>query len=213
MTHHAYVYEGSLSLLSELVADARERFNFNDEQHPDVHVREFSKFGIDESRWLSSAAAFKPSTGRALFVVGIGSITTEAQQALLKLLEEPQSGVVFVLLLPHGVLLPTVRSRTAHYPSDFSGKAPALAGAKKFLHASGKERSDTVVALLKDEEGARERARDFVDALEAELYKQVGDPQARVGLVDIAMVRDYLRDRSPSLKMLLEHLAIALPTL
>jgi hypothetical protein len=230
-THHAYVYEGPQSLLEGLAGDARERFGMAGEHSPDAHVRSFEKFGIEESRWLTEAGAMKSSGGRALFVVGAASMTGEAQQALLKLLEEPQEGSVYVLLVPHGTLLPTLKSRMLPYPSRldtaqqlaqkkvlrspvsktlgpdyFSGQAAA-----SFLALSGKDRSDFIAKLLKDDDGQKERVRDFINALEAELYKKAGEPKARQALGDISMVRGYLQDRSPSLKMLLEHLALALP--
>lgn len=209
--HHAYVYEGPLLFLTELAADARERFGFAGEHHADVHVREFEKFGIDESRWLVGAAALKSSSGRALFVVGISSITTEAQQALLKLLEEPQVGMLFVLLVPNGVLLPTVMSRVQAYPGRIISRYKSDA-ASIFLAASAGERAKLVEFLLKKEEGSREGIRDFINALEAELYKKIKEPKVRAALSDISLVRDYLRDRSPSLKMLLEHVSLSLPT-
>jgi hypothetical protein len=208
-THHAYIYEGPQSVLETLAQDARGRFNFAAEHSPDVHVRQFEKFGIEESRWLTEVGALKSSGGRALYVVGIASITSEAQQALLKLFEEPQEGSVYVVLMPHGMLLPTLRSRMLAYPAELDD-AGGNKDAKKFLALGGKDRSDFITKLLKDDEGTKERVRDFINALEAELYKKAGEPKARQGLEDIAMVRDYLRDRSPSLKMLLEHLAVAL---
>lgn len=210
-THHAYVYEGPQSALDALALDARGRFGFEAEHSPDVHVRGFGKFGIDESRWLVEAGALRSSGGRALFVLGIAGITSEAQQALLKLFEEPQEGSVYVVLVPHGTLLPTVRSRTLEYPGVLEADT-GTRDAKKFLALSGKERSDFIAKLLRDDEGAKERVRDFINALEAELCKKAGEPEARRGLEDISLVRGYLQDRSPSLKMLLEHLAVALPT-
>ncbi len=213
MQHHAYIYEGAQAILPELADDARTRFDFSKDEHtPDVHVRVFEKFGIEESRWLIEAAALKSAVGRSLFVIGISSITTEAQQALLKLLEEPQWGTMFVLLVPHGSLLPTVKSRTLQYPEKLQPLGAKASEPASFLHSTGKARSDMIAQLLKDDEGAKERVRDFVNGLEAELSKKMGDRKAREGLGDIAKVRDYLRDRSPSLKMLLEHLALSLPT-
>jgi hypothetical protein len=208
--HHAYVYEGPQGALDALAEDARGRFGFGAEHSPDAHVRRFEKFGIDEGRWLVEAGALRSSGGRALFVLGIASITSEAQQALLKLLEEPQEGSMYVMLVPHGALLPTVRSRMLPYPALLEADA-GTGDAAKFLSLGGKERSDFIARLLKDDEGAKERVRDLINALEAELYKRVADGRARRALGDIAMARDYLGDRSPSLKMLLEHLAVALP--
>jgi hypothetical protein len=208
--HHAYVCEGPQSALDALAQDARERFGFAGEHSPDAHVRGFEKFGIDESRWLIETGALRASGGRALFVLGLASVTSEAQQALLKLLEEPQEGSVYVVLAPHGTLLPTVRSRMLAYPARIGADASAD-DARKFLALGGKERSDFIAKLLKNDEGAKERVRDFVNSLEAALHEKAGGAKAREALGDIAMARGYLQDRSPSLKMLLEHLAVALP--
>lgn len=197
--HHAYLYEGSLQDFEDL----------KDNLQPFV-AQKFDRFGVDDARELVAMATLKPA-GEALFLVGISSITVEAQQALLKLLEEPQAGVGFAFLVPHGLLLPTVRSRMME--ASFKGQTFANGEARKFLKAQGKARSDMVAALLKDDEGAKERVRDFVNALEVQLSKKIKDPAARESLQDIAKVRDYLRDRSPSLKMLLEHLAVSLPDL
>ncbi len=214
--HHAYFYEGPLALVGELAADARERFAFAGGHNPDVQVREFEKFGIEDSQALRDLAAFKSTSGRALFVVGIGSITSEAQQALLKLFEEPSAGSIFILLVPHGTLLPTLRSRLMAYPHSLGSSTPK-SDAKEFLKDAYKTRSTAIVALLKDDEGAKERVRALLARLEAELYaalqKSKGGKEYREALEDIAKVRSYVNDRSPSLKMLLEHLAATLPTL
>lgn len=198
MTHHAYLYEGSLSSFRAL----------KEELHPYV-AQKFDRFSIDDARELIAMAALK-LVGEATFLIAFSSTTTEAQQALLKLLEEPQPGASFVFVVPHGILLPTVRSRMMEYV--FESQKQNTSEAKKFLQANGKGRSDMIAALLKDDEGVKERARDLVDALEAELSKGMQDPAVRRGLEDVAKVRDYLRDRSPSLKMLLEHLALSLPS-
>lgn len=215
--HHAYLYEGPLSLLSALAESARDMTGLSGEGNPDVHILEWEKFGIDESRELVSEASFKSVSGRGLFVIGVSSVTPEAQGALLKLFEEPQEGVVFVLLAPPGAVMSTLRSRFLNYPETLEQGTPQAAAAKKFLASPYKERSMQITALLKDEEMAKERVRDFLGSLEASLYakfrkeKDIGE--YRVGLADIALVRGYAGDRSAALKMLLEHLAATLPTI
>lgn len=196
--HHAYYIEGPLAA-----------FGAYKERVRPFYAQEYERFGIEEARALITAASLK-NFKETVFLVAAAAMTTEAQQALLKLLEEPQEGTTFVIMVSHGVLLPTVKSRMLPYPIVLEVDTN-LKDAKKFLSLSGKERSDFIAKLLKDDEGTKERVREFVNALEAELHKRVGEPKAREALADIAMVRDYLRDRSPSLKMLLEHLAIGLP--
>jgi len=207
--HHAYYIEGPSALFG----------SYKEELKPlgrsptgeTLWAKEFERFGIDEARALVTLAALKNFT-QATFLIATPQITTEAQQALLKLLEEPQVGSTFVLIVPHGVLLPTLRSRMLEYPKlqTSSTKNQTVI---KFLSSSPKERSDFIAKLLKDEDGVKERARDFVNALEAHCVKLnfTQRQEGRQALEDIALVRDYLRDRSPSLKMLLEHLSVALP--
>lgn len=208
--HHAQYIEGPQSAFEDIKAALK----------PFV-ARRYERFGIDEARELVAQASLKHES--QTFLLGIESITTEAQQALLKLFEEPQEGTNFVLLVPHGVLLPTLRSRMLEYAPDLASQkvlgSPSLSAqpdhfvqqGRAFIKMGGKERSDYIAALLKDEDNTKERVREFVDSLERALHPKIGEPKVREALADIAMVRDYLRDRSPSLKMLLEHLALSLP--
>lgn len=214
MTHHAYYVEGPLSLLSEVAAEARATFGFTANNNPSVSVEEWEKFGIDEARELATKASFRDVGGRSLYVIGIAGITSEAQQALLKLFEEPREGVVFVLLVPFGTLMPTLRSRFEKAPFTFA-VSETTKDAKAFLALPYKERSAVVTLLLKDDTDAKERVRVFVQQLEhlyhASLKGKMPSPAVAEALRDIGEVREYLADRSPSLKMLLEHLAAVLP--
>lgn len=212
--HHAYVYEGSMTLLPGLAQDAGTRFGFEAAHNPDVHVEQWEKFGIDESRALVAQTSMRSVSGRALFVLGIASITSEAQQALLKLFEEPQVGALFVVLVPHGTLLPTLRSRFLEYPEKISRVNLAMSTeAVEFLTWPYAKRSAWITAFLKGEdEGVREKVRVFVNELEQVLYTKSGTgPAVREALEDIAHFRGYLADRAPSIKMILEHFAATLP--
>ena len=197
MEHHAYYIEGGTALFE----------HYKHELRPFI-AQCYDKFGVNDARELKGRAALKHAGG-AVFFIAASSITSEAQQALLKLFEEPQQGVTLVFLLPHGMLLPTLRSRMLEYPKIqiTNDKSQTIS---KFLIANQKERSDFITKLLKDEDGAKERVRDFVNALEVALAKDV--KKNKQGLADIATVRDYLGDRAPSMKMLLEHLALSLPS-
>lgn len=210
MTHHAYIYEGALAQVDALVADARKRFGFSDHHSPDVHVSTVEVFGIAEARALRESALLRHTAGKSLFIIAASSITTEAQQALLKLFEEPQQGAVFILLVPHGMVLSTLRSRCVPYPTSLAQTSEEKE-AISFLRMAYKERSASIAALLKDDTGVRDRVRQLVNALEAVLARDIDKPEIRSGLAEIGFVRGYLADRAPSYKMLLEHLAAVLP--
>ncbi len=221
LNHHAYFYEGDASLAEAVGESARADMGFT-EHDPNVAVRRYDKFGIDESRALRELAQLKSTGDRALFVLAASSITSDAQQALLKLFEEPQKGTVFVLVVPHGVLLPTLRSRCLTFPLAPKGESAAEkkadTEAREFLKCSYKERTERIAKLIKDnDDDVRGRAREFLSALEREVYvefnKAAGDKKrARAHeLSEIALLRGYLADRSASLKMIFEHLAATLP--
>lgn len=246
-SHHAYLVEGPLTLVEGVASHARTLFGFPEEHSPDVLVQTFEKLGVEEAATIRQQAALKSSGGKALFIVGFSTIMSEAQQSLLKLLEEPQKGTVFILVAPHGSLLPTIKSRLLPYPvQQTAGKTGQQTGgqnglareaprksppgavshggnasgsdlSRRFLSSTGKDRSTQIAVLLKDEEGERERVRTFLNDLEITLYAHLSTAKDKQKIVeslsDIAKVRSYVGDRSPALKMLLEHLAATLPKL
>jgi DNA polymerase-3 subunit delta' len=85
--------------------------------HPDVIVLEPGESGaikIDPVRDVIDRAQYRPFEGRRRVVIveHADALTDDAQSALLKILEEPPSGSVFLLLTAApDALLPTVRSR------------------------------------------------------------------------------------------------------
>ncbi|MDR0897642.1 MAG: DNA polymerase III subunit delta' [Oscillospiraceae bacterium] len=83
--------------------------------HPDVHaVGGAKKTGVDAIRALIAALAAAPYEGgwRAALIEEAGGLTPQAQNSLLKTLEEPPARTVFLLTTVNaGELLATVRSR------------------------------------------------------------------------------------------------------
>ena len=85
--------------------------------HPDVIVLEPGDSGtikIDPVREIIDRAQYRPFEGRrrAVIVDHADALTDDAQSALLKILEEPPSGSVFLLVTSSAdALLSTVRSR------------------------------------------------------------------------------------------------------
>jgi DNA polymerase-3 subunit delta' len=84
--------------------------------HPDVHLvaPEGATLKIDQIRTLAQAAALRPYEGRRkVFILDEAETMTEqAQNALLKTLEEPPGATLLVLIAPEAsALLPPIASR------------------------------------------------------------------------------------------------------
>jgi len=94
--------------------------------HPDLHWLEpqvrtggLGSLGIDQVRRLIQEAAWRPYEGgwKVLVIAQADRLTPEAQNSLLKLLEEPPGQAVILLTSPRpDQLLPTVRSRCHTVP-------------------------------------------------------------------------------------------------
>ena len=83
------------------------------------------QISIDQIRELKGHIYQKPIKAKVKFVVvkDADMLTTEAQNALLKLLEEPPSHAVIILATQRRQkLLPTVRSRTVEINTSFQKK-------------------------------------------------------------------------------------------
>jgi hypothetical protein len=214
LTHHAYYVEGPLELFSAYQQAIRAA-NHIEPHDPGFTARFYEKFGIEEARSLLELASLRVGEGRSVFYIGVSSMTSEAQQALLKLLEEPQLGVHFIFLLPHGTLLPTLRSRFLPYPEQLPQQYVSKS-AKEFLALPYAKRSAWITSFIEshEDEDPREHVRALFAGLEQVLQKDAAkNITVRQSLEDIAHFRQYLFDRASSLKMLLEHLAARLPTI
>lgn len=83
--------------------------------HPDVHrIAEKARVGVDEIRDLIGALQSAAYEGgwKTVILELAGAMTTQAQNCLLKTLEEPPGNTVFLLTAVNtAALLPTIRSR------------------------------------------------------------------------------------------------------
>jgi DNA polymerase III delta prime subunit len=206
--HHAYVIPGDVeALLKEVRAFATETLKIGI-GNPDYYERMFESLGVDEARELKETAYLAPIGPKRIFVLGIPSITREAQNALLKLLEEPPAHVHFFLILPtEELLLPTVRSRTELFRIESESDAD---DAKKFLGQTPEARLETVKKILDKKDKALAVA--FLRNVEKELSKlKQGSAEFEKALEPVIFAETYIRDQGSSAKLLLEYAAISMP--
>ena len=177
--------------------------------NPDLYIRSFGAFGIDDARAISERVAMKAIGTRRVFLLSLDSITQEAQNALLKTLEEPQGGALFLVLHPNPqTLLATVRSRVQIIDLPHSGRPRSGIDAAAFVKAHPAKRLDLLKPLLeKGEDDKRDMGEilSFLFAIETELGSGAINPQA---LHALYRARKYSADRGALLKPLLEQVAL-----
>ncbi|MGI6160819.1 MAG: DNA polymerase III subunit delta' C-terminal domain-containing protein [Christensenellales bacterium] len=115
--------------------------------HPDfIEIRPDNSIKVDTVRELVAAMQIKPHEGgrRAVIIYSAEKMTVQAQNSLLKLLEEPPQYALFILLCGNlSAMLPTVRSRCAIMHMRAEGYEAAKAAA---LHM-GEARAEAVANI------------------------------------------------------------------
>lgn len=170
---------------------------------------EFDAFGIDDSRRLIDEA-YRTPVGEAeskLISVALTKITVEAQQALLKLLEEPPSTTRFVFTVPEGCqLLPTVLSRfSIRIEEEKEDKKTVVFD--DFLASNYAERLEIIEKELKA------KNTDWQTSMQQGLIEYLNQHKAGLEhLHELEFISRYYLKRGSSNKMLLEHLALVTPT-
>lgn len=212
--HHAYTIEGNQKdNFAELLSFLEKVVGMKTRGNPDFYHETFDTFGVDEARALKEMQQKKPfeEGGKKVFILSFNFITREAQNSLLKVFEEPTAGTHFFLLVPSAeIFLPTVRSRVVIISQKNSINEKNFA--KEFLSSSPKARLEILAEIIEEKDKAR--AISFLNNLEASLAKICNknlDKDNVEILKQIITSRNYLHDRAPSVKMILEHVALVTP--
>lgn len=235
--HHAYGILGDREKAKEEIFDfLKKDLKFPILANPDFWSGEFNVFKIADSRALNEAHLNRPvKYAKKIFVIFANFITKDAQNSLLKIFEEPRAEAVFFLAMPENTdLLPTFKSRlilgviasetkqsSIGLPrsarKDEEGKRP---DALEFLSAKIGKRLNIIAKIvkdIKDEKINKSEAIKFIKSLEKEIkstLKLKNAHNARGGsllaIEDIEKAISYAGDESPSIKVILEHLALVL---
>lgn len=217
--HHGYLLVGEHEIV---IADLLQFFEkvreFDIRRNPDFSIERYDTFSIDDARKLGGAAVRRALSNRRIFIVAFHRATEEAQNALLKVLEEPVPDTHFFLIVPkQDSVIGTVRSRLVVIEGEKDIHSSENTTARAFLEASGPSRLSIIADFLDDEDGnARARAIVFVREVEQLLFAVHRAQPKRVSadvFHTIEKMLSYLSDPSGSVKLILEHLSLAIPRL
>lgn len=217
--HHAYLIEGERqAVFAKLTRFLKNEIGIANIGNPDFWYSEFEKFGIDDGRRLKDLQSKRSVTGLPrVFIISTFFFTKEAQNTLLKVFEDPTPNTHFFLITSSAEsILPTLKSRLFIVSDDSASVSSEeiTAQASAFLRGNIAKRIEIIKSFIENKDKSGTIA--FLDALEAALHCGDGGSsiQKHAGVFDdIIKCRSYLYGNAPSVKMILEHLAITAPRL
>ena len=219
--HHAYCIEAfGTDAVKDVLEFVENKMGFRTKGNPDFWFAEYDTLNVDASRKIRETHFQKPTMGDLrVSVIFTNFITEQAQNAMLKMFEEPTGGTCFFLISPSaGNFLPTLKSRMNFV--DIGGKVimdKNSLSAKEFLSATIADRLKKIKKLLddiSDEKQSKIQVVSFLNNLLSEVRNNTKMSEASKHelfvLEEIEKCRRYASDTSPSLKILLEHLALVI---
>ena len=237
--HHAYFLVGDKEvILPKLIDFFEKRVGLNTSGNPDFQQMEFRTLTIENARALADAqerVAFAKGSSRPMkvFIIQADFITSEAQNALLKIFEEPTRDTHFFIISPQDHILPTLRSRMQIIKSEIMPRAclgnmarhalgivnlkmkERLEMVKEITEAISEVKSNQNSLIVRSsedgfrEERSKQDAIDLVNQIEMELY-QNGVEKSFDSLKICEQARISLYDRGAPVKMILENLILSI---
>ncbi len=211
--HHAYLLVGDTEdVKKNLLSFINHELSFPVQANPDFWIEDHETITIEKARELIDFHLVRPfQEERKFFVLSARGITVEAQNALLKLFEEPIVGNHFFLILNDSrTLLPTLRSRIQII--ILKEKDVSQLG-ENFIKLSFIDRLKMVEGIIeeKNKGEAKSLVQSVVSAIRRRAKDEEGLKEIAPVLSDLIHIEDYFSDRAPSVKMLLEHLVFTVP--
>lgn len=198
-----YFHHANLCLVNDIVG----YIPTIDTEGTEKYDQYFPKFGIDDARNLVQQAYGRPSNADILcLVIRSDFVTLEAQNALLKILEEPPESSRFIFVLPPDFsLLPTLASRFNLIESPNPEKGIITPEFSKFLSSTYKDRLSVLDVEIKSKNLV------WQQAIKAGLISYLKtDGKELNSYKELEFLARTLLTRGASNKMLLEHLALLL---
>lgn len=204
--HHAYIVSGVEPSL--IWQELEENLEFKKRGNPDAKEEIHETFGIEEARNLNEWAIMRPvASNRKVALISASVLTAEAQNALLKLFEEPPQGTYFFIVLPNALtILETLLSRIRVV--SFKREAEDLKKFNSFLSDSIATRLSKVSPLIKSKD--KEKVREVIRFLAEKINKEESQKKKHAMAEKMIQAERYIGVRGMSTKMILEYLALSL---
>jgi len=203
-SHHAFGIESNESIeknINEIIPNEECSYIFN---------RRYDSFKIDDARAIKSLQSEKTEKA-AVFIIAFTLINREAQNALLKVLEEPTSNTYFILIFPSThALLPTLQSRLSIISLNTATKDERIISASDFVDMNLQQRFDWIKQHTDRKSDliiSKSDTMKLLDDIEV-YYRENDTPRETIG--SIFKARKYCSANGASIKMILEMVALSL---
>lgn len=213
--HHGYLIVGEREVVkSDLFGFLEKKLNVETQGNPDFLYFDFNTLAIDEARDIARMQERKafgeekgkdPNPSKKFFIIGTNIITEEAQNALLKVFEEPTPDTHFFILVSQNTFLPTFLSRLVLIQTNSK-----TGSQEKIIEKSLPEKLALVAKLagdISDEKKIKQDAINLVNVIENELAKD-GVEKNAYSLKGCQFARNALFSRGAMIKMILENLML-----
>lgn len=207
--YHAYAIEGPRSAVLKSLED-----KLRDEVGIDLQAphwrQEVDQFSIQEARNIHRHHQRRLPTSPFIYLLAWEEVTKQAQNALLKVIEEPQSGTHFFLVVPRlSDLLPTIISRvqTVSWRQTSSRVTSESKLANSFLYGSYQNRLEIISQLVGEK--ADLSIGQFLDQLQILLRDQIEG--SGTGDKALSQAQRWVGQAGVTPKYILETLALLLP--
>ncbi|MDQ3089886.1 MAG: hypothetical protein M3Q24_01910 [bacterium] len=201
--HHAYFLLGNKKVAEDFLNELFVKLNVKITGNPDVIFWRDVVLGIDQARNLKLRSESKAFGDKKIFVIASQQITPEAQNALLKIFEEPRPNTHFFILADRNILIETLLSRMNVV--RLNGEQNLEIEAQKFLKSNVANRLVLVKEIIAKDEFDLPT---FLDDILSEMrnYKKSIKYQKIVFNVSL-----FANDSAANKRLILEHLALCLP--
>lgn len=213
LSHHAHIFIGPLATLKDIVFDMLKKEGvLNDDTL--LYTQKTTFLTVEDAHDIKQFISQKASTHRnTLAVIFVENFSQPAQNALLKIVEEPGGYSHIIFVTPHEhLLLQTIKSRSLlHYITSDEEISPLPVS--PFLRSKPAERLSMIDEYLKknknlDSKEVKQEISIFLSSLEKKAYHDALFRKNNALFEAIFFAKKYIMNTGSSTKQLLEYIAL-----
>ncbi len=213
---HAYLASGNITVLMEELPKVIEKvFNVKRSANPDFQVISKDFLSIEDARDIIEMSYMKSFGGGGFrfFIIGAEIVSDEAQNAFLKVVEEPpQETRFFFVTSAKSSLLPTLRSRLIDLPQTKAVPEGFCEQGADFMSSTVDKRRKQVASLIKNQD--KQKAINLLSSIEFfldTLDEDTWSDERKRALETVFMVKKNIISQRSSIKFLVDHLCCCTP--